>query len=124
VTAPTRAASQPDPRRPVGVLVGDGALDTLEDNDITGNAYSGVEITTDSNPTLRANRINRNAYQAVWIHHGGRAVIEDNDLCACNYPCLISVLDAAVRSRAESWPGADRMECVYLRPGHGIRSDC
>ena len=53
---------------------------TLEDNDITGNAYPGVEIRNDGNPTMRGNRINRNDYQAVWIHDGGRGVVEDNDL--------------------------------------------
>ncbi len=52
----------------------------MGDNDITGNAYRGVEIKTGSNPTLRANRINRNGYQAVSIHDGGLGVIEDNDL--------------------------------------------
>ena len=32
------------------------------------------------NPTLRGNRVNGNGYQAVWVHHGGRGVVEDNDL--------------------------------------------
>jgi F-box protein 11 len=40
----------------------------------------GVEIKTGGNPTLRGNRVNRNKYQAVWIHDGGRGVVEDNDL--------------------------------------------
>jgi F-box protein 11 len=39
-----------------------------------------VEIKTGGNPTLRRNRINRNGYQAVWVHEGGRGVVEDNDL--------------------------------------------
>jgi hypothetical protein len=42
-----------------------------------------VEIKTGGNPTLRRNRrnrINRNNYEAVWVHEGGRGVIEDNDL--------------------------------------------
>jgi F-box protein 11 len=29
---------------------------------------------------VRANRINGNEYQAVWVYEGGRGVIEDNDL--------------------------------------------
>ena len=52
----------------------------MEDNDITGNALSGMEITTGGSPTVRANRINRNGYQAVRIYQGGLGVIEDNDL--------------------------------------------
>jgi parallel beta-helix repeat protein len=55
-------------------------LGTLEDNDITANRLSGVEIKTGGNPTLRGNRINRNDYRAVDAHDGGRGVIEDNDL--------------------------------------------
>ncbi|SRR5712691_4592355 len=63
-----------------GVSVGRSGLGTLEDNDITGNANAGVEIREGGSPALRANRINRNGYQAVWIHDGGLGVIEDNDL--------------------------------------------
>ena len=61
-------------------MVQDNGLGRLEDNDITGNAYVGVEIKTGGNPTLRHNRINRNVYEAVWIYDGGRGVLEDNDL--------------------------------------------
>jgi F-box protein 11 len=63
-----------------GVLVFDSGLGTLEDNDITGNAYVGVSVKTGGNPTVWANRINRNGYQAVRIYEGGRGVVKDNDL--------------------------------------------
>jgi F-box protein 11 len=68
------------PDGPAGVLVYDSGLGTLEDNDITGNTFSGVEIREGGNPTLRGNRINRNGNHAIWIHDGGRGVVEDNDL--------------------------------------------
>ena len=29
---------------------------------------------------MRGNRVNRNGYQGVWIHDGGRGVVGDNDL--------------------------------------------
>jgi F-box protein 11 len=29
---------------------------------------------------VRRNQINRNDYQAVWIHEGGGGVVENNDL--------------------------------------------
>ena len=45
----------------------------------------GVEIKTGGNPTLRRNRINRNGYEAVWIHNGGRGVLHDNDLTGNNH---------------------------------------
>ena len=64
-----------------GVLVYDNGQGTLEDNDILGNALSGVEIREGANPTLRGNRINKNGYEAIWIHKGWRGgVFEDNDL--------------------------------------------
>jgi F-box protein 11 len=63
-----------------GIYVHDSGLGTLEDNDITGNRLTGIEIMSGGNPTVRGNRINRNGYKAVWIYDGGRGVVEDNDL--------------------------------------------
>ena len=39
-----------------------------------------MTVTTGGNPTVRADRINRNGFHAVWIVEGGRGVVEDNDL--------------------------------------------
>ena len=39
-----------------------------------------MAITAGANPTLRRNRVNRNAYRAVSIYDRGRGVLEDNDL--------------------------------------------
>jgi len=39
-----------------------------------------VGIQVGGNPALRRNRINRNNNQAIWIHRGGKGVLEDNDL--------------------------------------------
>ena len=55
-------------------------MGTLEDNDITGNTRAGVSIATGGNPTLRANRINRNMHAAVRVYDGGHGMVEDNDL--------------------------------------------
>jgi parallel beta-helix repeat protein len=63
-----------------GVEISNNGLGILEENDIFGNAYSGVEITFGGNPNVRQNRINRNNFEAVWIHLGGCGVIEYNDL--------------------------------------------
>ena len=58
----------------------DSGLGTLEDNVITGNAYSGVSIMLEGNLTVRGNRINRNGEVALDIFNAGEVVVEDNDL--------------------------------------------
>ena len=63
-----------------GVLVYDGGLGTLEDNDIIANSVAGVVTSDGGNPTVRRNRIKRNVYVAVCIHEGGQGVFEENDL--------------------------------------------
>ena len=58
----------------------EGGLGTLEDNDITGNAYSGVAIGTGANPTLRRNKIHDNKQAGVFVHGSGLGTVEDNDI--------------------------------------------
>jgi parallel beta-helix repeat protein len=52
----------------------------LEDNDVFGNAFGGVEIKDGGKPTLISNRITRNAYMGVHIHTNGAGTFKDNDL--------------------------------------------
>ena len=47
---------------------------------IFDNAFTGAEIKTGGNPTLRNNQITKNTYQAIWVHQGGQGVFEGNDL--------------------------------------------
>jgi parallel beta-helix repeat protein len=61
-----------------GVLVSDSGLGTLEDNDIAGNALSGVEI-SGGNPTLRRNQIHDN-HTGVLVSDNGLGTLEDNDI--------------------------------------------
>jgi parallel beta-helix repeat protein len=65
--------------------VGTNGLGTLEDNDITGNARSGVVIMSGGNPTLRNNRVNQNGIVGIGINDGARGRIEDNDLSGNQY---------------------------------------
>ena len=59
-----------------GVHVHEGGLGTLEDNDIAGNAYSGVAIGTGASPVLRRNKIHDNKLSAITELSGrGRAAI-------------------------------------------------
>ena len=52
----------------------------LEDNDIFANANAGMMIRSGGNPTLRSNRIHKNAYWAIWIYDDGSGTFENNDL--------------------------------------------
>ena len=63
-----------------GVFVYDGGLGTLEDNEITGNTFSGVEIKTNGNTTLRHNQIYENRQPGVFVHSSGLGMLEDNDI--------------------------------------------
>ncbi len=53
---------------------------TLEDCDIFGNAYAGVESRTGGNPFIQRCRINRNGYEAIWVHDKGQGTVENCDL--------------------------------------------
>ena len=66
--------------RQSGVSVHTSGQGTLEDNDIFGNAVTGVSIKEGGNPVLRGNRINRNGFEAVWVYDQGGGTFEDNDL--------------------------------------------
>jgi parallel beta-helix repeat protein len=70
-----------DSKRGDGVWVYNDGLGTLEDNDITANARTGVEIQT-GNPTLRRNYIHDNKQAGVLVHANGLGTLEDNDITA------------------------------------------
>jgi F-box protein 11 len=83
-------------RERLGVAVFTRGRGILEDNDITRNGFSGVQIGMDGDynrrpalkifnsgsPVVRGNRINRNRGPAVAVYAGGKGVFEDNDLTA------------------------------------------
>ena len=50
------------------------------ENDIYSNALAGVWIKTDSNPTLRRNKIYNGKEGGVCIFNSGRGVLEENDI--------------------------------------------
>lgn len=55
-----------------GVLVYNGGLGILENNQIFDNAMAGVWIKTDSNPTLKRNKIFDGRDGGICIFNGGR----------------------------------------------------
>jgi F-box protein 11 len=57
-----------------------GGRGTIEDNDIVANEYAGIEVRDRGSPIVRANRINDNKYEAIWVHKGGGGTFEANDL--------------------------------------------
>jgi F-box protein 11 len=65
-----------------GVLVREGGLGTLEDNNITANKRSGVAIRDGGDPTLRRNQIHDNTQTGVIVFEGGLGTLEDNNITA------------------------------------------
>jgi F-box protein 11 len=63
-----------------GFLVNDKAAGLIEDCEVIDNGRAGVEARAGANPTVRRCRVNRNGYEAVWVHEGGSATVEDCDL--------------------------------------------
>lgn len=55
-----------------GVLVYNGGLGLLEQNEIFDNAMAGVWIKTDSNPILRRNKIYDGREAGICIFNGGK----------------------------------------------------
>jgi len=56
----------------VSVCVWASGLGFIEDNEIFDNAMAGVWIKTDSNPTLRRNKIHDGRDGGICIFNGGR----------------------------------------------------
>lgn len=63
-----------------GVLVYDGGLGTLEDNEITGNGSTGVDVSEGGDPVLRRNQIHGNSEGGVYVFDGGLGTLEDNEI--------------------------------------------
>jgi parallel beta-helix repeat protein len=63
-----------------GVVIYDGGLGTLEDNEIIGNAKSNVAITSGGNPVLRRNRMITSKECGVVIADTGLGTLEDNEI--------------------------------------------
>ena len=52
----------------------------MEQNEIFDNAMAGVWIKTDSNPTLKKNKIHDGRDGGICIFNGGRGILEENDI--------------------------------------------
>ncbi|HEV2457329.1 MAG TPA: TIR domain-containing protein [Ktedonobacterales bacterium] len=63
-----------------GVFAGGTGIVTLEDNEISAHAGSGVTVMRDAYVIAQRNRIVRNAQHAIRISAGGGGAFEDNDL--------------------------------------------
>lgn len=73
-----------DSKQGSGLFVYDEGQGTFEDNDISDNTLSGVEI-KNANVTLRRNRIHNNKQTGVYVNNGGAGRIEDNDIFGNGY---------------------------------------
>ncbi|KAL3874906.1 hypothetical protein ACJMK2_037858 [Sinanodonta woodiana] len=63
-----------------GILVYNGGLGMIENNEIFDNAMAGVWIKTDSNPVLRHNKIHDGRDGGICIFNGGKGILEENDI--------------------------------------------
>lgn len=55
-----------------GILVYNGGLGMIENNEIFDNAMAGIWIKTDSNPVLRHNKIHDGRDGGICIFNGGK----------------------------------------------------
>jgi parallel beta-helix repeat protein len=63
-----------------GVFVYDNGKGTVEDCDIYGNTYSGVEIKTGGDPVIRQCRIYDGKQNGIYVHEKGKGTIEDCEI--------------------------------------------
>ena len=68
-----------------GVWFDEGGQGLLENNDIFANVYSGVLISTESNPTLHNNKIHDNKQSGVYVYEKGLGTFESNYIFANAY---------------------------------------
>jgi F-box protein 11 len=62
------------------VLLYEDARGVLEDNEISDNFTTGIEVIEGARPVVRGNRIRRNGRQAILVNDGGGGTFEGNDL--------------------------------------------
>uniref|UniRef100_A0A1B0FLG9 Right handed beta helix domain-containing protein n=1 Tax=Glossina morsitans morsitans TaxID=37546 RepID=A0A1B0FLG9_GLOMM len=63
-----------------GVLVYNGGLGLLEQNELFDNTMAGVWIKADSNPTLKRNKIYDGRDSRICIFNGGKGILEENNI--------------------------------------------
>ncbi len=63
-----------------GIFLYENARGTIEDNEIFGNALSGVEISDGADPILRRNRIYNGKSAGIFLYGNARGFIEDNEI--------------------------------------------
>ena len=66
--------------RQVGVYFYDSGHGQLEDNEIFNHLYSGVQIRTSSNPTIRRNKIWGGQNGGVLVYNSGLGELEQNEI--------------------------------------------
>ena len=52
----------------------------MEDNDIFNHVYSGIQIRTGSNPTIRGNKIWGAQNGGILVYNSAKGLIESNDI--------------------------------------------
>lgn len=68
-----------------GISIRDNGLGTIEDCDIYGNTYRGINIDNGGNPTISYCRIYDGKSSGIWITKNGLGTIEDCDIYGNTY---------------------------------------
>jgi parallel beta-helix repeat protein len=63
-----------------GVYVFENGYGVIENNEIFGNALSGIGISKGGNPTVRGNKIRDGKQDGVMVEENGLGLIENNDI--------------------------------------------
>jgi len=69
-----------DSKDGAGVFIYEQATGQLEDCDIFGNAFAGVEIKTGGNPVIRRCQIHDGKVGGVYVYENGSGTLEDCDI--------------------------------------------
>lgn len=78
----------------VGILVGDKAGATVEDNDIVCSRLSGVAILSGADPVIRHNKIHDGLDSGVLVSEEGKGRVEQNDIY-CNMRAGVAIMDGS-----------------------------
>lgn len=63
-----------------GILVNDSGEGLIENNEIYGNGYAGIEIKEGGNPIVRGNKIYYGKQNGILVDENGLGLIEDNKI--------------------------------------------
>jgi len=112
-----------DSKNGAGVIVYENGGGIIEDCDIFANAYSGIEIRTGGNPTVRRCKIHDGKQSGVFVYENGGGIIEDCDIFANAYSGIAITGGNPTVRRCKIT--ANKYQAVYIHDnGRGQVENC